>query len=236
MNKVLLIPKEQIIIDSDTYSNRNDIIEIQFEQPSSLIKIKDRAFANCINLKRVIDIPSEVKVLENGSFLGCKNLNEVSFALRKEKDTLSFEDNKSYTNPFWGCESLERIELKCSLNDIMSDVFTCKFKQLKSNDGKRIIDVFFKVDEEIKLSKLQQIKSSELSQKLIDNLSESINRPISMLTNIISSDGFHNSNYQLLTSFNPMNIILTVLLVLSYRRSYILKYSCKHNRKRNYND
>ena len=101
--KHLVIPKDVVVILSDTFKN-SDIETISFEPSSRLMVIEDRAFMNCSQLRSVSQIPKTLRFLENGAFLNCKSLTSVSFEPRVQP--ISFICSNGLHNPFWGCEKL----------------------------------------------------------------------------------------------------------------------------------
>lgn len=75
--KAVIIPKTVALIYKSAFENA--IIEsIEFEEGSNLSIIEERAFSGCKNLKS-ITIPAAVKEIKEKAFLNCTNLERVVF-------------------------------------------------------------------------------------------------------------------------------------------------------------
>lgn len=75
--------------------------------------VGSRAFANCVNLKRVV-IPGNVKVISNSAFEGCTKLEEVIF-----------EEGLIHIGPkaFKDCTSLKNVSLPKSVRNVPKSAF-----------------------------------------------------------------------------------------------------------------
>lgn len=113
--------------------------------PSNITSIEQSAFSQCISLKR-IEIPAAVKTIGFSAFYNCRNLNSVIFELGSQLMSLPGENHSQ--GVFWGCESLEGIDIPNKVTLIGPGTFYgCKnLKQvtfqsnsvcglLSSNDG-----------------------------------------------------------------------------------------------------
>ena len=72
----LFIPKTINTIGKQAFSSCKSLIDIVFEEGSSLTQIEASAFNSCINLLD-IEIPENVKTINTGAFSGCENLYEI---------------------------------------------------------------------------------------------------------------------------------------------------------------
>lgn len=85
------VPKYVKKIGMNTFANCSSLIEVTFEEPSSLLFISSYSFKNCKRLKR-ITIPSKVLMIGKNAFQNCTSLTEISVPSNTRIiDELSFD-------------------------------------------------------------------------------------------------------------------------------------------------
>ena len=89
----------------------NNLKTVTFADNSQVASIGDYAFACCLNLTEVSNIPSTLAFLGQAAFSCCRKLTTVDFPTRSQLKTL-----RNYT--FWYCTSVRRLSLPEGLVEI----------------------------------------------------------------------------------------------------------------------
>lgn len=114
------IPSSKNEISNCEFENFVFLKKVIFDQPSSVVGIKHRSFAGCLQLVE-ITIPTSVKYIETEAFLDCKSLQIVNFA---EPSSLKNIVKRTFCN----CESLKKIRIPASVKTIRNYAFdNCRF-------------------------------------------------------------------------------------------------------------
>ena len=93
----------------------SDSKEINFEKSSQLEVIDNCAFIHCTALKKIV-IPSSVRIIGEGAFSGCKNLQQVIFAAKSKLTSIG-------NGAFYTCLNLTEITIPQSVKQIGNDAF-----------------------------------------------------------------------------------------------------------------
>jgi len=104
-NKVLekvYIPNTISELGEYVFYGCSNLIQVEFEENSSLTCIPMRTFQNCVSLESIV-LPEGISLLEQAAFRDCASLNSV--VIPESMTTLD-----KYA--FYGCNSLKNIDLK----------------------------------------------------------------------------------------------------------------------------
>lgn len=112
-DSVLVVKSGVKTIPDYAFRDRQDIAEVRFESPSSLVSIGDYAFIGCDNL-REMELPRSLRSLGEGAFRECKSL---------EKMTIPSGVTKISKYLFYWCEGLKEVNLPARLSVIERNAF-----------------------------------------------------------------------------------------------------------------
>ena len=137
----IVIPKHVTHIGYGAFGECPDLVEVIFEEPSSLVEIEMYAFSVCEKIEE-IRLPDSLEKLRRDAFGNCKGLRRVTLSSKMTTIEMStFSDCESLTSvermhsitnikewAFSGCSSLKSIDVNANA-DIHDDAFlNCKAK------------------------------------------------------------------------------------------------------------
>lgn len=135
--KSVLIPSSVIRISSAAFQECN-LVSIEFEEPSSLTFIDDKAFAKCSKILSVV-LPNSVKFIFTSAFENCGALQSITISKSiKSIDNNVFSNCTSLTTAnvpmrfipdyiFSGCTSLSTFKLKLDYRTEGTGIFASSF-------------------------------------------------------------------------------------------------------------
>ena len=180
--KKIVVPKECKELDTQVFSDNENVEEIEFENPDT--KISQMAFFGCKNLKKIA-LPENLKTILQYTFSECDSLEEIvipdavedieyeAFAACKNLRTVKCGKNVKTIGKyaFYTDEKLENIEFNEGLKTIASSAFQyChSIKKIELKEGLKSIerDAFSQMDslEEIYLpASLESVADTALFQ------------------------------------------------------------------------
>ena len=116
--------------------NSGDTTLIEIIIPSYITEIEDGSFDGCINLEEITFLPdSQLKSIGKNAFRDCKKLRKIIFPEKVETIGIS---------AFRGCESLEKVIFRNKMYHIGNDAFRgcIKLKSIDIPEGVKKISCF----------------------------------------------------------------------------------------------